>query len=297
MQINDLIIFKSVAENNSFTKAAAATNTVQSNVTARVKFLESEFNTKLFDRTSRKMELTAAGIELLKTAKEILMLIDQTKTSIGGAATTIKGQIKIGCIHTTAALRAPGILHGFVEKYPDTEFKLNTGTTASLIKDVLAHKLDGAFVAGAINDERLIVKPILKEELGIVTSSFVHSIDDLKNMSKPVKLIVFGNGCSYRKHFEHIIEGWNTSRFSIIEHDTLEGILNSVEAGIGVTLLPVELIEKHYPYKSLRVFQLPDETSGVDTVFIKRKDAVMNQAYQMFFEMITASYGANAPTS
>lgn len=293
MQINDLVIFKSVAEYNSFTKAAAASNTVQSNVTARIKFLESEFNTTLFDRTSRKMELTEAGVKLLKTTKEILLLIDQAKTSIGGAAPVIKGPIKIGCIHTTAALRAPGILQGFVEKYPDTEFKLTTGTTASLIKDVLTHKLDGAFVAGNVNDDQLIVQPILKEELGIITSSFINSIDDLKSMTKPLKLIVFSDGCSYRKHFERIVNDWNIPRFSLIEHDTLEGILNAVEAGIGVTLLPVELIEKHYPYKSLHAFRLPAETSKVDTVFVKRKDAVMNQAYQMFFEMITESYGVN----
>ena len=290
MQINDLIIFQSVAEHNSFTMAASATNTVQSNVTARIKYLESEFDTKLFERTSRRMELTDAGIALLKTAKEIIMLLDDTKRVIGGKNSFSKLPIKIGCIHTTAALRAPGILKKFSESYPDTEFKLKTGTTAGLIKEVLAHRLDGAFVAGTVNDERLTVETILTEELGIITSSLIHSIEQLKNAGKPVKLIVFSDGCSYRKLFESIIKDWGINKISVIELDTLEGILNAVEAGTGLTLLPVALIAKHYQYKNLKVFRLPETISMVNTVFVKRKDISMHQSYQLFFEMITSGY-------
>ena len=61
MQINDLLIFQAVAEHSSFSKAAAATHTVQSNVTARIKMLETEFNTTLFARTSRSIQMTDAG--------------------------------------------------------------------------------------------------------------------------------------------------------------------------------------------------------------------------------------------
>ena len=61
MNTNDLKIFEAVAASGSFTKAAAAMFTVQSNVTARIKNLEEEFGTELFTRTSRKVELTPAG--------------------------------------------------------------------------------------------------------------------------------------------------------------------------------------------------------------------------------------------
>src|SRR5215217_3170006 len=175
MQINDLLIFIAVAEHNSFSKAAAATHTVQSNVTARIKMLELEFNATLFARTSRSIQLTEAGAELLKTAKQVLLMIEQTKTAINGNEQSVKGVVRIGCIHTTAALRAPGIIQHFGESYPDVEFKLKTGTSAALVKEVLSCQLDGAFVAGHITNSHLSVQPILTERLVIITSSLIDS--------------------------------------------------------------------------------------------------------------------------
>lgn len=290
MQINDLVIFQSVAEHGSFTKAAAANNTGQSNVTARIKSLEAEFNTRLFERTSRTITLTDAGTVLLKSAKEILLLLDNTKRTIAGADLPLKSLIKVGCIHTTAALRVPGILQAFGEDYPEVEFKIKTGTTSALVKEVLACQLDGAFVAGNLVDERLIVQPVLTEELGIVVSSLVTSYEQLKNSKKKIKLIVFSDGCSYRKHFERIISGWAINQISLIEMDTLEGILNAVENNIGISLLPVALIERHYKYKAVKVFPLLAELSLMTTVFVKRNDSAMSEGYQKFFEMLARGY-------
>lgn len=292
MQINDLLIFKAVAEHSSFSKAAAATYTVQSNVTARIKMLETEFNTTLFARTSRSIQLTDAGAELLKTAKQILLMIEQTKTAINGGEQYVKGMVRIGCIHTTAALRVPGILQHFGETYPDVEFKLKTGTSAALVKEVLACQLDGAFVAGDITDPRLSVQPILTEKLGIVASSLITSYEHLQQAGRKLKLIVFSDGCSYRKLAERVIKDWPVNKISLIEMDTLEGILNAVEKNVGVTLLPVSVIEKLYQYKSLKVFSLPDDFSQMATIFVKREDIGMSNAYTKFYQSITDGYKA-----
>jgi DNA-binding transcriptional LysR family regulator len=290
MQINDLLIFQAVAEHSSFSKAAAATHTVQSNVTARIKMLETEFNTILFARTSRSILLTDAGAELLKTAKQILLMIDQTRNAINGGEQPVKGVVRIGCIHTTAALRLPGMLQHFSETYPDVEFKLKTGTTEALIKQVLSCQLDGAFVAGSVTDPRLSVQPILTEKLGIVASSLITSYEQLEQSGRKLKLIVFSDGCSYRKLAERLTQDWPVSKISLIEMDTLEGILNAVEKNVGVTLLPVALIEKLYQYKNLKVFSLPADISQMTTVFVKRDDVGMSKAYTEFYGSITNGY-------
>ena len=290
MHINDLIIFQSVAEHSNFTKAAAATHTVQSNVTARIKVLENEFNTVLFERRPKKISLTPSGIELLKTTREILLLIDQLKKSISDSDQCIKGLIKLGCIHTTAALRLPGMLTAFNEQFPEVDFKLTTGTTATLISEVLTHKLDGAFIAGPVDNKHLDSTPIAIENLAVVTSALTESLDGLLQRKRPLKMIVFSDGCSYRRLFESFFKTLTTKRLSVIEHDTLEGILNATEAGAGITLLPQDLISKHYRYRALRTFPLPKEISEVTTYFIKRNDTMMSQAYQTFFESAIAGY-------
>jgi len=286
MNINDLKIFESVAEHGSFTKAAAINNTVQSNVTGRIKFLEEFFNTKLFVRSTRKIELTDEGLQVLKCAKEIQLIINKTKTSITKLSTPLSGTIKIGCIHTTAAFRTPGILQTFTDQYPDVSFKLKTDVTANLINDVLKFKLDGAFVSGEVNNEALDIQHVFLEDLSII----VATADKKAIFKKPVKLIVFNSGCSYRQRLLEILKEKKIDSYKIIEIDTLEGIINSVEAGIGITLLPTELILKHYGYRSLHLLRLPKKFSKCPTQFIKRKDYPTQEIHQLFFNAIVNGY-------
>jgi len=286
MNINDLKIFESVAEHGSFTKAAAINNTVQSNVTGRIKFLEGFFNTKLFVRSTRKIELTEDGLQVLKCAKEIQLIINRTKTAITKLSAPPSGTIKIGCIQTTAAFRTPGILQNFTDKYPDVSFKLKTGITANLINDVLKFKLDGAFVSGEVNNEALDAHHVFLEDLSIITSA----VDKKNIFKKTVKLIVFNLGCSYRQRLVEILEAKKIESYKIIEIDTLEGIINSVEAGIGITLLPTELILKHYSYRSLHLISLPKKFSKCPTQFISRKDYPTEEIHRLFFNSIINGY-------
>ena len=106
MNINDLKLFEAVSYYGSFTKAAKAMFTVQSNVSARIKSLEREFGTPLFSRTSHKVELTSAGEILMAYSKKINHLVAEAKQSVGGNQ-IIKGQVKIGFLETMMAVEGP----------------------------------------------------------------------------------------------------------------------------------------------------------------------------------------------
>lgn len=290
MNINDLKVFITSAEYGSFTRAAMVNNTVQSNVSARIKYLEQELKTELFTRSTRKIILTDEGEKFLKLAKEIITSIDNFKTHVGDNDVKPSGNIKIGCLHTTAALRIPNILQNFTLKYPDVDIKLKTATTSDLLKDVLSFKLDGAFVSGEIHHPDVDVKFVIEEELCIVTSSAHPNIDKINNASKVIKLVVFNKGCVYRQILLNAMNDMAIKRIKIIEIDTLEGIINTVESGIGITILPVELISKHYRLRNLITLPLPDHLSKVPTVFIKHKNFPMSKAYSLFFKTIVNGY-------
>jgi DNA-binding transcriptional LysR family regulator len=102
MNTHDLKIFEAVATTGSFTKAAQTMFTVQSNVTVRIKNLEVEFGTALFNRTSRKVTLTSAGETLLHYSKQIGHLVQEAKENIENS-NQVSGHLKIGCIETTMA--------------------------------------------------------------------------------------------------------------------------------------------------------------------------------------------------
>ena len=164
MDTSDLKIFATVARCNGMNRAAAALNTVQSNVTARVRALERKIGCALFDRHSRGVALTAAGQRLLPYAEQILHLLAEAQ----GAAKDDgepAGGLTLGSLESTAALRLAPVLSRFVAAYPKVDLVLRTGTTAELIEAVRARRLQGAFVCGPVDDGELEIATMFTEEL------------------------------------------------------------------------------------------------------------------------------------
>ena len=104
MDAADLKFFEQVAQSGGMSRAAEKLNTVQSNVTRRIRALESELNVSLFNRTGRGVSLTPAGERLLPFAIRVAWLIDEAASTIGDDGRP-KGSLVIGSLETTAALR------------------------------------------------------------------------------------------------------------------------------------------------------------------------------------------------
>ena len=174
MNTNDLRIFEAVATTGSFTRAAEATHTVQSNVTARIRLLEEEFGAVLFERNSKMVRLTPEGERLLPFARRIDALIAEARAEIAGDG-CVTGALRIGSLETTAALRLPPIVAAYTEAYPGVELRLTARTTGELVNDVLAARLDGAFVAGPVASDLLEQHVVVREELVLVTPPSIGS--------------------------------------------------------------------------------------------------------------------------
>src|SRR5215470_15761508 len=150
MELSDLLTFSTVARTGGITRAADELNTVQSNVTQRVKALEAEIGTPLFERHSRGMTLTSAGKRLLPYAQRMAALSREALLAARDDGEP-KGPLAIGSMETTAAVRLPALLAGFHRRFPAVDLSLHTAPTADLITSVLDGSLDGAFVAGPID--------------------------------------------------------------------------------------------------------------------------------------------------
>jgi DNA-binding transcriptional LysR family regulator len=169
MDAADLRVFQSVASTGSMSKAALELNTVQSNVTARIKSLEDEVGFALFERTHRGVTLTAAGRRLLPFAARAARLLDDAKRAVADEGTP-SGSLTIGSLDTTAALHLSPALAAYVAAYPAVDLSLRTGTTCELIEQVLDRQLDGAYVCGPVDHPDLLADPFVREELVILTA-------------------------------------------------------------------------------------------------------------------------------
>jgi DNA-binding transcriptional LysR family regulator len=280
MELSDLLTFTTVARLGGITRAADELHTVQSNVTQRVKALEAEIGTALFERHSRGMTLTGAGRRLLPYAERMATLAREAMLAARDDGEP-KGPLSIGSMETTAAVRLPALLADFHRRFPAVRLSLRTSTTADLVAAVLDGSLDGAFVAGPIEHADLDARIVFQEELVLVSSRRWLSLKALRagtQESSPTAL-VFRTGCTYRQRLEQVFTefGWPSAvRFEL---GTLDGMIGCVAADMGVTLLPRAVVGRN---DTVTVHTLSPAQSQVDTVFIARRGAYRYSALQGF---------------
>ena len=282
MDADDLRIVDAVARAGSMNRAAAELNMVQSNVTSRIRLLEEELGVQLFVRHSRGVEPSEAGLRLLSYAEQIRSLFHQATTAVREDGTP-KGKLRLGMLETTAGLRLPTLVAQYAHVYPKVELAIVMGTTASLIHQVAERELDGAFVAGPVHHQELNEEPLFLEELVLISPLSVRNFDDLAEVEN-LKAIVLQQGCSYRPRLNSILDGLGL-HYTVMELGSLDAIITCISAGVGITLIPMSLVNKLSIGKSVTVHELRLGQAQVETVFITRQDRYPTSALDAFLKM------------
>ncbi|UPJ99026.1 LysR family transcriptional regulator [Bradyrhizobium sp. 172] len=283
MELSDLQTFAAVARTGGITRAAEELNTVQSNVTQRVKALEAEIGTPLFERHSRGMTLTGAGKRLLPYAQRMSALAREAVLAACDDGEP-KGPLAIGSMETTAAVRLPPLLADYHRRFPAVRLTLRTAPTADLVACVLEGTLDGAFVAGPIVHSDLTATSAFREELVLVSARRWATLAELRAgtpESGPTAL-TFRTGCTYRQRLEQIFVelGWpSAARFEL---GTLDGMIGCVAADMGVTLLPRAVVERSAINGSVSIHALSHSHAQVETLFIQRRAGHQTSALNGF---------------
>jgi DNA-binding transcriptional LysR family regulator len=280
MDAADLKFFEAVARLGGMNRAAAELNTVQSNVTARIRMLEDELGSPLFHRHSRGVVLTDAGRRLLPYAERAARLMSDAKKAVVDDEEP-SGPLTIGSLETTTALHLSPLLSVYAAAHADVDVVLRTGTTAELVQSVLDGKVEGAFVCGPVGHPELEEEVFFREDLVVLTSRKVRKLDEALGRNG-LKIVVLRAGCSYREMLERLLAKRGVQGLRKLEFGTLEAIYGCVAAGIGVTLLPKSLTEKVWRDGRVAVHELPPQESRVETVFIRRRDAYLSNALEAF---------------
>ena len=292
MDASDLRVFEAVARLGGMNRAAAELNTVQSNVTARIRALEDELGTPLFHRHARGVDLTDAGRRLLPYAARVRATLQEARRAAadGGAPA---GPLTVGSLETTTALRLSPILAGYARRYPDVDLVIRTGTTCELVRQVLDSQLEGAFVCGPVDEAELAAEPVFREELALITAPDVPSIDAAL-ARRDLRIVVLRAGCSYRERLQAILTRRGVTATRMLEFGTLEAIVGCVGAGLGVTLLPRSLVGTVWNHARVAAHTLPAAEAMVETVFIRRRDAFVSSALTAFLAEARPALGRAA---
>ena len=296
MESSDLRVFEAVARSGSITGASEELHTVQSNVTTRIRLLEDELGVALFRRHSRGVVLTSAGERLLPYAIKIARLLNEAANVVGDNATP-RGRLQIGSLETTAGIRLPPILSAYRQKFPVVNLSLTIGTTGHLIEEVLASRLEGAFVAGAVEHAEIVETQVFTEEMVLVTSPKFRSLAQFVRSSHGINILVLREGCSYRTRLERLLKENGVASFDQLEFGTIDGIFGCAREGLGITMMPRSVSERAAQNGKLGIHALGREEALVPTMFIRRRDAVMSAALSRFLECALAYASVAAATT
>lgn len=284
MDVADLKVVDAVARHGSMNKAANELNTVQSNVSARIRSLEDELGVVLFQRSAKGVQVTPAGRRILPFAARLSKLLHDASSAARDDGHP-KGVLEIGTLETTLALRLPHLIARFAKSYPEVRPVVRTGTTCSLIQGVIDCKLEGAFVVGPVNHPELLAEVAFREELVLISSPTLHRLEDIAGIEN-LKTVVFRLGCSYRQRLDTLLTTLGVLAPEPLEFGSIEAIIACVSAGVGVTLLPRGVAANATTAGLVAVHELPRELAEVETVFVRRLDGYFSSALAMFLNSV-----------
>jgi DNA-binding transcriptional LysR family regulator len=146
MELRQLEYLLAVAEEASFTRAAARVHVAQPGVSAQIKQLERELGQDLFDRTGRSVTLTAAGEAVLPFARAALAATRGAREVTEELAELQRGQLAMGMVTGCGGIGVPDLLAAFHDQYPGVEIRLSEDASDKLIDAVNGGSLDVALI-------------------------------------------------------------------------------------------------------------------------------------------------------
>jgi DNA-binding transcriptional LysR family regulator len=232
----DLDLVRSVvtiAETGSFTRAAERLLRTQSTISLQVKRLEAQLGRRLFDRTPRSLRLTLDGERLLPEMRALLELHDAILSR--NAEDVIEGTIRLGTPEDFATSHLSGVLARFAQSHPRIALEVTCDLTLNLIERFRAGEFDLVLVKREISGETGGVR-VWREPLIWVSG------DDRWPEGRHLPLVVSPAPCVYRKRAIESLDRAGKPWRIAYTCGSLAGALAAVKAGLGVAVLPKDMV-------------------------------------------------------
>ncbi len=172
MDTQSLQAFLAVAESGSFSRAAEQLHLTQPAVSKRIAVLETQIDARLFDRIGRGISLTEAGRLLLPRARQILVMVDDSRRALGNLEGSVAGSLTLATSHHIGLHRLPPLLKAYTRTHPEVRLDLHFLDSEEAYQGVLDGSLEIAVVTLAPHpDPQLEVVPVWVDRLDFVCAS------------------------------------------------------------------------------------------------------------------------------
>jgi DNA-binding transcriptional LysR family regulator len=292
MNLNYLETFVMVAKHKSFSRAAKALSLTQPAVSKHIAMLETHYGTKLVNRTSRRVELTDAGIVLYHFAGRIIAITQRAKEEISSFAEDVKGRLAIGASTIPGHYVLPRMISKFKELYPLVDVSLEVSNTGKIVNRLHEEAIHVGVVGAPVDCVEINCTAFMSDELVLVIPAG-HPLSSRKELVADdlvgEKLIVREQDSGTRRVIEEKLTAAGVPLDSIPiagEFGSTESVLAAVEAGLGISFVSRWAAEKAALSGRVELRTLKDVNMSRNLYLIYPKDRILSRPTHAFISFV-----------
>ena len=295
MTLTELRYIIAVAQEKHFGRAAAACFVSQPTLSVSIKKLEEELNTRIFERKSNQIALTAVGERLVKQAQLIVEESNKMRLIADQGRDPLLGPLRLGVIFTIGPYLLPKIVRVIFDSVPNMPLVLTEDFTTAILEKLRNGSLDVGILAEPFDMHGLNCVDLYDEDFVVATprdhkfsSRQYISSEDLANET----MLLLGVGHCFRDQVLDVCP--EAARYSVnaqgiqrtFEGSSLETIRYMVSSGLGITLLPRMALEALTKDETIKLLKFKNTPPSRRVVLVWRKSFARNEAVKKIKELI-----------
>ena len=258
MKINFKLLgtFLAVADTSSFRKAAEQTHLSLPAVSMQIKQLEEQVGVALFQRTTRKVDLTREGEQLMISARKAMAELETGLLQIQQAADVQQGHLSFACVPTVAGTRLPRLLTGFAKQYPGISVRVRELVHQELLEAVRRREVDFGIGPAPEKKGDLDYAPVFVDEyVALLPKGYRHggrSGIALRELAR-MPLLMLSGASLFRHDMDAALKAQDLEPETNYEFTNVSTLVAMAEAGLGIGILPGVAVPGKTSLKAVRI--------------------------------------------
>ena len=246
MEIRQLEALVGIAEHGTFSSAAEALGTVQSNISNRIARLETELGCELVDRATGA--ITESGTVVVNRSRRILAELSAIAADVHELNSEVRGLVSVGMIGTAGRWVVPLLLEAQRKQFPHISLRITEGTNSVIEPQMVSGQLDLAVLAWPVTAPELAESDLYREDLVLIIDR-THPFAEQEQVSMAdvatLELLLPYPGTPLRREIDDAARDANVALTPLLEIDGLRTIASLTFDGHGPSILPSTMLSTH----------------------------------------------------
>jgi DNA-binding transcriptional LysR family regulator len=286
--LSDLRAFVAVAELSSFRAAATELHLSQPALSRRIEKLEDALGVRLFDRTTRSVEMTAVGREFSRKARELLNGLEESLLGIRDVATRVTGEVTVACVPSAVRYFLPAVLRKYHETWPRIVVRLIDEGANEVLNLIVRNEADFGLNYIGTQEPDVEFEPVLKEPF-VVACPPDHPLARKRKVTwaelGQYDYMTVGKASGNRMLLDLALTDVPDRPQWYCEVRHVSTLVSLVEAGLGVAAVP-RLAMPPGKHPTLTSVPLVEPTVSRTVGLIRRRGRSLSPAAQQLYDML-----------